>query len=418
MTLDRLRGGQLLAAAALLVALAGITSGCGAVSGATAIGSATSQALTVYSSLPLQGPSAQRSQDVVDGEKLALEQSGGRAGRYRVGYVSMDDTSPSTGRWDPGQTSSNAKTAAQDRSTIAYLGDWDSGATAVSLPLINGSGILQLSPASSYTGFTRALYAAKGEPDRYYPAGRRSFARLVSDDGQQASALLAYMARLHVRRLYVISDREVFDAAVAPIVTAAAGARHVAVAGQDELGVSSSDDQAVLARAVQARPDAVLYAGSNDPHAAEMLLALHSRLKRLKVFLPYFAADPGFLGQLGSARAVTYVASPAAPVRSYPPAGQRFAADYLARFGAEPGAWAAYGYESMSLILDTIRVSGRHGNDRQTIINRVLATRDRDSVLGRYSFRTDATINPPTYEGYRVREGQLVFDRTLLAPRL
>ena len=49
-------------------------------------------------------------------------------------------------------TAGNAKTAAQDPSTIAYLGDLDSGATAVSLPLINAAGILQVSPASPYIG--------------------------------------------------------------------------------------------------------------------------------------------------------------------------------------------------------------------------------------------------------------------------
>ena len=52
----------------------------------------------------------------------------------------------------PGVTASNAKTAAQDTSTIAYLGDYNSAATAISLPLINAAGILQVSPASPYVG--------------------------------------------------------------------------------------------------------------------------------------------------------------------------------------------------------------------------------------------------------------------------
>ena len=62
--------------------------------------------------------------------------------------------------------------AAQNNSTIAYLGDYDSGATAISLPLINDAGILQISPASRYVGLTSAQYAGQDEPDRFYPDGK------------------------------------------------------------------------------------------------------------------------------------------------------------------------------------------------------------------------------------------------------
>ena len=73
-------------------------SGCGGVSGA-----ATSQGnqLTVYSSLPLQGPSGALSAQIVDGEKLALHDSGGHIGPFTISYDSMDDSSPTSGQWDP-----------------------------------------------------------------------------------------------------------------------------------------------------------------------------------------------------------------------------------------------------------------------------------------------------------------------------
>ena len=78
---------------------------------------------------------------------------------------------------DPGITASNAKRAAQDPSTIAYLGDFNSAATAISLPLINGAGVLQVSPSSPYVGLTSSLDAGQDEPERFYPSGRRTFAR-------------------------------------------------------------------------------------------------------------------------------------------------------------------------------------------------------------------------------------------------
>ena len=130
---------------AALLAAAAALAGCGGGRLARSA-EATGGQLAVYSSLPLQGPSAAISEQIVNGEKLALAQAGGRAGRFHVGYVSLDDSDPATGEWNPGVTATNAKTAAQDPSTIAYLGDFDSAATAVSLPLINAAGILQVSP--------------------------------------------------------------------------------------------------------------------------------------------------------------------------------------------------------------------------------------------------------------------------------
>ena len=102
----------------------------------------------------------------------------------------MDDSSPKIGKWDPGVTATNAKTAAEDTSTIAYLGDYDSAATAVSLPLMNAAGILQVSPASPYVGLTSSQDAGQDEPERFYPSGRRTFGRLAPGDPVEAAAQL------------------------------------------------------------------------------------------------------------------------------------------------------------------------------------------------------------------------------------
>src|SRR5438045_8067065 len=141
---------------------------------------------------------------MVNGERLALSQAGGRAGRFRVGYVSLDDSDPRTGRLDPGVTAANAKIAAQDTSTIAYIGEYSSVAPAVALPLINAAGILQVSPGSPYVGLTSSLDAGQYEPQRFYPSGRRTFGRLQPGDPAQAAAQAALMRALGMRSVYVV----------------------------------------------------------------------------------------------------------------------------------------------------------------------------------------------------------------------
>ena len=96
--------------------------------------------VTVYSSMPLQGAARPQSEKLVNGIKLALQQAGNRAGDFKVEYKSLDDASPQAGSWTPEATSANARKVAQDDSAVGYIGEFNSGATAVSLPLLNDGG--------------------------------------------------------------------------------------------------------------------------------------------------------------------------------------------------------------------------------------------------------------------------------------
>jgi ABC-type branched-subunit amino acid transport system substrate-binding protein len=68
-----------------------------------------------------------------------------------------------------------------------------------------------------------------------------------------------------------------------------------------------------------------------------------------------------------------------------PPAGRRFATDYDTRFGSAPDPAAAYGYEAMAVVLDSIRRAGKDGDNRRKVIEAFFDTVDRESVLGTYS---------------------------------
>src|SRR5687768_282931 len=139
--------------------------GAGKVSGST---------LTIYSSLPLQGTSRGQSEAVIAGERLALEElaPGNKVGNFTIKYVSLDDsTAQNPGTADEGQTAQNARKAASDKTTIFYLGEFNSGGTKVSLPILNKAGIPQISPANTYVGLTTDKPGSEpGEPDKYYPA--------------------------------------------------------------------------------------------------------------------------------------------------------------------------------------------------------------------------------------------------------
>jgi branched-chain amino acid transport system substrate-binding protein len=411
---------SLRAAACIVLAAAAlcIGAGCGGIASGTNPADNT-HSLTIYSSLPLQGVDHARQQEIVNGEKLALHEVGGRVGRFHVSFVSLDDSDPTKGAWSPDITSQAARLATQDQRAIAYIGDFDSGATAVSLPLINEADILQVSPASTYVGLTSAdPQDGKGEPDRYYPTGRRTFVRLMPSDEVQAAALVNYMRQLGVHRLFVLGDLDVFDSAIAATVALRAQAAGISVPGQLQVDTRSNvqpSDYAQTATSVAAEhPDAVLLGGAPGPGAQALWQALHAALPNVKLFAPNALATPSFVSGTGAAAKSTYVTSPVLQASSYPAEAQRVLQSYKATFGAPATVYALYGYEAMRATLAAIRAAGSHAASRLAVVRAFFKIRDRNSVLGRYSVLPSGDVSLSSYAGYRIDSaGRLRFDRLL-----
>ena len=395
----------------LVAAVLAALSGCGGVD-PNAVGASEASALTIYSSLPLQGPDAAISASIVDGEELALAQAGGHVGRLHVSLVSLDDADPSSGAWSPGVTSTAARTASQDKSAIAYIGDYDSGATAISLPLVNEAGILQISPGSPYVGLTSPLDAGKGEPARYYPTGTQTFVRLAPDDALQARAQLAYMRELGVHNLLVLGDTDVFSSDVATIVAREAPLEHINVVGDSAID-RTTDPASIVAKLRATGADGLLLAGDPSATAISIWQAAAAADPSLKLLAPSGLATPAFLQALGAAEQRTYVTSPALPLSSYPSSSRRFERDYEAQFHVRPDAYALYGYEAVSATLDAIRTAGAHGADRNAVRHAYFATQNRESVLGRYSVTSKGSTTLSRFAADRVRNGRLVFDHVI-----
>lgn len=401
------RPGHRLRAAGAVVApvvLAVLVAGCGTDSRRSSdTGSST---LTVYSSAPLRGSDAAQARGVVNGEKLALEQAGGRAGPFTVKYLSLDEADPATGSWDPGAVAENARRAVMDNSTIAYLGELGNGATAVSLPILNEAGIPQVSPLETYAGLTRP--GGAGEPDKYYPSGRRSFVRLVADDQRQAAAQARLQHGDGCRSTLVLSDRSPYGQAMAGLVARALPAAGVTVADTFDFDLPSSQPVTLAASAKDAGADCVFLAAVNPADSAAVLRGIHSADPSLGLYAPGALAVARFAADLGPAGPAVRITGPIVRGGGDPALRRRFAAAYRRAFGQAPPPGAANGYEAMNAVLAAIRAAGDKGNDREAVRRALLTLRDRPSVLGTYSVQPGGDVAPTAVALYRVRGGRLV----------
>jgi len=369
--------------------------------------------LTVYSSLPLDGPARVESEDIVRGEQLALEQAGGRAGPHAIRPVSLNDATRASDGWSPEQVSANARRAAQDAATIAYIGEFNSGGSAISIPILNEAGILQVSPSNAYVGLTRRG-GEPGEPEKYYPTGRRTFGRLAPGDHVQAASIAALVQARGARRLFLVDDRELYGSLLVAKVRARSPIRGIRVVGHARLARRARNAAAIARRVSASRANAMVFAGSPENGAARLWEAINRRNPRLKLIGSDALAVPEFARRLSRAAARrTHVMSPTLDPAEYGPVAGAFHDAFRRRFGKEPEPYAIFGYEAMSVVLDSIR-RATDGASRAAVVDAFFQTRLRDSVIGRYSVDVSGDTTRSTYGVLALRPGgRFVYDRTV-----
>jgi branched-chain amino acid transport system substrate-binding protein len=363
--------------------------------------------LTLYSSLPSQGPTAELADAVGAGERQALADSRGRAGPYRVRLVRLSSSKPGTLAWDPGQVTENATRAGKDPRAIAYLGELDLGASAVSVPVTNKVGLLQVSPGDGLTSLTqRPPGRAAAGPERYYPTAPRTFLPLVPKDLAQANLIVARMRSLGLDRPALVVGTGVYARELAGDIAARARAAGIAPVASEDLDDDDPKSPLDVSRKlVDSDPDAVVLALARAPTTPALVAALGRSLPRARLL-----TGSGVL--VGEPLALPDGAATPFPLEAMAPEAPRGATARrtLRRIvrgqhlsSARPEA--LWGYEAVRVVLDAIRATERRGGlaRRAEVVREALAPRVvRRSPIGTYEIRPDRSIRGLPMAVYRL----------------
>jgi branched-chain amino acid transport system substrate-binding protein len=380
--------------------------------------------VNVYSSLPLQGAQRLQTTAMVDGIKLALEQRNGKAGQTTVKYTSLDDSTAQAGNWTPEATSANARRVAQDDAAVAYIGEFNSGASAISIPILNEVPIAQISPSNTAVGLTTDEPGAdEGEPDKYYPSGERHYLRIVPKDTIQGAALATVMKEDGCTTVYILNDKEVYGAGLARNIESSAEEQGMEVAGNEGIDPKAPNFRSQAGAIKSSGADCFVFAGVTPNGAVQVYKDVSAALPEAKLYGPDGVSNPEFFvpdeggvpEEVGSKTKVTVATlSP----DQYPPDGQKFFDDYKERYDVtNVDPYAIYGYEAMSLVLDTCERLGPDCSDRQAMIDALFETKGRESVLGTYDIDENGDTTITDYGVYSIEDGELVFDSTVRAAR-
>jgi len=378
--------------------------------------------LTVYSSLPLQGASRPQTTAMVNGIKLALEQAGNKAGDFTIKYESLDDSTAQAGTWTPEATSANARKAAQDDSAIAYIGEFNSGASAISIPILNEVPLAQVSPANTAVGLTTDEPGAdQGEPDKYYPTGERHYVRIVPKDTIQGAALATLMKDEGCTNVYILNDKEVYGAGLSRNIESSAEEQGLEVLGNEGIDPKAPNFRSLASKMANEGMECFVYSGITANGAVQLYKDVSAAAPEAKLFGPDGVAESGFSdpaegGIPAEVASKTLVTVATLSPDEYPEEGQKFFADFEKTYGEDnPDPYAIYGYEAMALVLDAIERAGEDGNDRQAVMDALFDTQGRESVLGTYDIDENGDTTLTDYGIYSIEGGELTFDRTIKA---
>ena len=385
-------------------------------------GAQAGDTLNIYSSLPLQGASRPQTTAMVNGIKLALQQNNNKAGSFNIKYTSLDDSTAQAGTWTPEATSANAREVSQDDQAIAYIGEFNSGASAISIPILNEVPIAQVSPANTAVGLTSDEPGAdKGEPDKYYPTGERHYTRIVPKDTIQGAALATLMKQDQCTTVGILHDKEVYGAGLARNIATSAEEQQLEVATNEGIDPKAPNFRSQASALEGAGVDCFIFSGITANGAVQLYKDVAAALPEAKLYGPDGVAESGFSdpkegGIPGNVANRVKVSVATLAPDEYPPEGRKFFSDFERTYGEpNPDPYAIYGYEAMRLVLDTIEGLGDQGGDRQAVIDALFEVKGRQSVLGTYDIDENGDTTLTDYGIYTIKGGELEFEETIEA---
>ncbi|OLP18121.1 branched chain amino acid ABC transporter substrate-binding protein [Leptolyngbya sp. 'hensonii'] len=372
----------------------------------------------IVSSLPMTGSSLGQTQTIVNGIKQVLEETNATVcdGKLKIEFEIMDDATAAAGKWDPAQVTSNANKAVSDSSVVAVIGTFNSGAAKLAIPILNSANVVMVSPANTYPGLTKPGKGEGKEPDVYYPNGKRNYTRVVPADDLQGAAGANWAKSLGLKRVFILDDQELYGKGIADIFEQTGKKIGLEILGHEGIDAKASDYKALMTKIKALNPDLIYFGGITQNNAGQLVKDMRNvgmTPDQVKFMGPDGIFEQALIDAAGKDAEGVLATFGGVPGSQLQGAGKTWYENYKKKFNAEPEAYAAYGYEAASVVVKAIGNVCK--NDRAAIRDAVLATKDFDGVLGKWSFDQYGDTTLSTLSGNMVKNGKYEFSQLLKA---
>jgi DNA-binding SARP family transcriptional activator/ABC-type branched-subunit amino acid transport system substrate-binding protein len=367
--------------------------------------------------LPLGGDFRSLGAEMDAAIRYVLRQRRFQAGRYSIGYQACDESAGERGVDDQGRCEGNARAYARNERVIAVIGPFSSTCATYQIPITNRAGLAMLSPTNTYVGLTRAGPGTEpGEPDRLYPTGRRTYARVIPDDSLQAAANGLLARRLGIRRLFLLQGLAgASPGAMLDGVDYAATRVGVRIVGREAWDSTAQDFRELAERVRRSRPDGVFLGGALVENEGTLIRQLRSALPRARLLAPDgFSATDALVDAAGSAAdgmTVTIAGTSPGALGSH---GRAFVEGLSDHLGLTPEPYSIYAAQAAEVMLDAIE---RSDGTRASVVRELFRTRVRDGIVGDFSLTPAGDTTARAISVYRIEGGRQELFRVLTPPR-
>jgi branched-chain amino acid transport system substrate-binding protein len=388
------------------------SSSCSAVQGSS------SAQFLIASDLPLQGAGRTQTIEMTKAVNFILKQRGYKAGKYSVAYQSCDDSTAQAGKWASEKCSANAQAYAQNRAVIGVIGTFNSGCAEIVVPTLNRapSGPLgMVSPANTYVGLTHGgPGTAAGEPQKYYPTGKRNYIRIVAADDFQGAADALLAKSLGVKTVYILNDKEAYGLGVATNFRNAAKKVGITVAGFDAWDGKASSYEALAGKIAGKKVDGIFLGGLICENGGKLVKDVRAGNPNVKLMMPDgFTPISAVVDGAGEAAENATVSVAGLPNSRLKGTGKAFLSAFKKVVNKDPDPYSVYAAQAAVVLLDAISKSN---GTRADVTAKLFQTNVANGILGTFKINKngDTTANPVTI--YKIKGGKSTEFKVIVPP--
>jgi branched-chain amino acid transport system substrate-binding protein len=376
----------------------------------------------IASDLPLQGANRSLTTEMADAVDFILKQHDYKAGGKTIGYQSCDDATAQAGSWDSAKCSANARAYANNKSVLGIVGTFNSGCAKLEIPVANRAvdgPLAMVSPANTYPGLTQGGPGTEtGEPENYYPTGKRNYARVVWNDQFQGAAGALLARELGLKKVYVLTDKETYGNGIANLFS-----QYAKKVGIETLPGSpqawdkkASSYDAIATKVKTSGADAVFLGGIVCNNGGKLIKDLRAGLgPDVQIFGPDgWTPISATIEGAGAAADGMLITQPGIPPDRLKGAGKKFVTDFTADIGHAPDPYTNYAAQAAEILLTAI---DKADADRAKVAENLFDLDVKDGILGDFKIDENGDTTLGTVAVFQIKNGKDVF-RNLITPEL
>src|ERR671933_582232 len=195
-----------------------------------------------------------------------------------------------------------------------------------------------ISPANTYVGLTHSgPGTAAGEPEKYYPTGKRNYIRIVAADDFQGAADAMNAQQLGLKKIYILNDKEAYGLGVATDFKNSLTQLGITPAGFSAWNGKASSYTGLATRIKAAGADAVFLGGLICENGGKLIKDLRSVLGNDVTLLAPDGFTPisAVVQGAGNASEGMYVSVAGQPNENLGPNGKKFVKDFSKEIGGK-----------------------------------------------------------------------------------